>query len=77
MQQFLSHVQNFLWGPGMLVLLLGTGLWLSWKSWFLTVLLWKLRRIWAISWLRSFTKENGSHRFVKQHRHLSRAHRSM
>lgn len=46
MQQFLSHVQNFLWGPGMLVLLLGTGLWLSWKSWFFQLRGWRtiLRR---------------------------------
>ena len=36
----------------------------SWKNWFLTVLPWKLRRIWATSWLRSFTKENGSPHFA-------------
>lgn len=42
MQQFLSHVQNFLWGPGMLVLLLGTGLWLSWKSRFFQLRGWRI-----------------------------------
>ena len=30
----------------------------------------EVKKIWEINWHRSFTKENGSHHFVRQFRHL-------
>ena len=29
-----------------------------------------VKKIWVTAWPRSYTKENGSHRFVRQFRHL-------
>ena len=43
----------------------------------LTVTQWKPRRNSAASLLRLYTKENGSHHFAKQSRHLLNPHRNM
>lgn len=37
----------------------------------------EVKRTWEIKWHRSYTKENGSHRFAKQSRHLWMSHSSM
>ena len=37
----------------------------------------EVKKIWVIKWRRSCTKENGSHHFVRQYRHLSMSPSSM